>query len=415
MSSAADMEMRVDPPHSANPATTGIAVCLGTWCADATVEQLTPILKLLQAALGSRTASVIVAYPATNPQADAWQHEGFSMQPYAFDGNKPSLNTTTAASYRNMQDVMQTYKTSCGILLGAEAQTLHPDALRGMVDAVLDRNADVALPRYSVGSNEALINAALLYPLSRAIFGVKACFPFALDQVLSVRAAERMAVAAGQAAKASGGDAFVWPTAEAAAAGFIVAEITAGTRIFPIQPNTDLSLVLNLLGSSLFSEIEAKASFWQRTRPLQAMLSLDVVPAQHVTTEPVSSDEVAEMIESFRIAHGNLQEIWSLVLPPQTLLGLKRLSRMPNESFSMPDALWVRILYDFVLAYRLRTINRGHLLGTLTPLYLAWVASHILAAQTTDATNPPESLARAFEADKPYLVSRWRWPDRFNP
>ena len=25
------------------------------------------------------------------------------------------------------------------------------------------------------------------------------------------------------------------------------------------------------------------------------------------------------------------------------------------------------------------------------------------------------TVAAAFEADKPYLVSRWRWPDRFNP
>ena len=86
----------------------------------------------------------------------------------------------------------------------------------------------------------------------------------------------------------------------------------------------------------------------------------------------------------------------------------------------MPDSLWTRIVYDFILAYRLRTINRGHLLGALTPLYLAWVASHLVL--TSDA-NPdsvaPEdhiqTLAAAFEADKPYLVSRWRWPDRFNP
>ena len=26
-----------------------------------------------------------------------------------------------------------------------------------------------------------------------------------------------------------------------------------------------------------------------------------------------------------------------------------------------------------------------------------------------------QDLAVAFETDKPYLVSRWRWPDRFNP
>jgi hypothetical protein len=26
-----------------------------------------------------------------------------------------------------------------------------------------------------------------------------------------------------------------------------------------------------------------------------------------------------------------------------------------------------------------------------------------------------EQLCLQFEAEKPYLISRWRWPDRFNP
>jgi glucosylglycerate synthase len=68
------------------------------------------------------------------------------------------------------------------------------------------------------------------------------------------------------------------------------------------------------------------------------------------------------------------------------------------------------------LAYRLRTINRGHLLGALTPLYFAWVASYInILAAGTDAERSIETLAAVYEAEKPYLVSRWRWPDRFNP
>lgn len=122
------------------------------------------------------------------------------------------------------------------------------------------------------------------------------------------------------------------------------------------------------------------------------------------------------MLDAFRLAYGNLSEIWSLVLPPQTLFGLKRLSTTPAASFSMPDALWVRIIYDFILAYRLRTINRGHLLGALTPLYLAWVSSHVIrTSQGADSEALIAALASAFELDKPYLVSRWRWPDRFNP
>src|SRR5580698_4811159 len=83
---------------------------------------------------------------------------------------------------------------------------------------------------------------------------------------------------------------------------------------------------------------------------------------------------------------------------------------MPPENFRMPDTLWVRIVYDFMLAFRLRTINRGHLLGALTPLYLAWTASHLtLISKGTPPEKHIQDLAIAFETDKPYLVSRWRW------
>jgi hypothetical protein len=90
---------------------------------------------------------------------------------------------------------------------------------------------------------------------------------------------------------------------------------------------------------------------------------------------------------------------------------------------SIPSALFfIKIAYadgpsdTYQIPLAFRTINRGHLLGALIPLYLAWVASHINI--TASGTNPErhiEAVAAAFEADKPYLVSRWRWPDRFNP
>lgn len=122
------------------------------------------------------------------------------------------------------------------------------------------------------------------------------------------------------------------------------------------------------------------------------------------------------MIEGFRLAYTNLREIWSLVLPPNSLLGLKRLSVSDPAAFRIPENLWARIVYDFLLAHRLRTINRGHLLGALVPLYLAWVASYMNAtASLTDGESYVEAVAAAYEAEKPYLVSRWRWPDRFNP
>jgi hypothetical protein len=124
------------------------------------------------------------------------------------------------------------------------------------------------------------------------------------------------------------------------------------------------------------------------------------------------------MIESFQLGNRDLQEIWGLVLPPSTLVELRKLSRLPPGQFRVPDDLWVRIVYDFALGHHLRTINRDHLLRSMTPLYLAWVASYALDLETAGTTaleQRLERLAVAFESGKPYLVSRWRWPDRFNP
>ena len=106
------------------------------------------------------------------------------------------------------------------------------------------------------------------------------------------------------------------------------------------------------------------------------------------------------------------------ITKPVSLLELKHLARCEVEKFRMQDRLWARIVYDFALAHRLRTISRTHLIGALTPLYLGWVASYVqeTAAMSRDEiARRQEELARSFEGNKPYLVSRWRGPDRFNP
>jgi hypothetical protein len=84
----------------------------------------------------------------------------------------------------------------------------------------------------------------------------------------------------------------------------------------------------------------------------------------------------------------------------------------------MDDRLWARTIYDFILGHRLRVIARDHLLRSLTPLYLGWLTSFILAGR--DASESAigallERTCQAFEDEKPYLISRWRWPEQFRP
>jgi len=319
--------------------------------------------------------------------------------------------TLTAADFLSAYQLAGEHEARAILMLGPRSSSLQSTALRDLANAVLASSADLAISCYDLPPNAGLINSAILYPLTRSLFASRVRFPLAIDLGLSLRMAERLAAVAQKSMGLNQSDALLWPVNEAAVAAFVTSEVEVGPRATPQPAENDINAILASVTGSLFADIDVKAAFWQRVRYLPPPR----YPFPHAPSADAATD-ISPMLDAFRLAYTNLQEIWSLVLPPNTLLGLKRLSVTEGAEFRMPDSLWARIVFDFLIAYRLRTINRGHLLGALIPLYLAWVASHINI--TASGTNPErhiEAVAAAFEADKPYLVSRWRWPDRFNP
>ncbi len=389
------------PDSTSPPARPGTTVLV--LVASMPVEQLEAVLTNLTASFPAE--SLLIATPDTPPPAS---DPALRIIP------APASTTSwmlTAEDFVNAHQLAQTNEAHAILMLGPRSGSLRASALYDLANAVLSDSIDLAVPCYALSPNAGLVNSAILYPLSRALFVSRTRFPLAIDLGLSPRMAGRLATAAQRFISLNQGDAPLWPINEAAVAGFTPREFEAGTRDIPQPTEPDLNTILPLLTGSLFSDIDAKAPFWQRPRPLPPVRS-PILPA----SPSYATADIAPMLEAFHLAHTNLQEIWSLILPPNSLLGLKRLSVTGAAEFRVPESLWARIVYDFLLAYRLRTINRGHLLGALIPLYLAWVASHInIIASGASSESHIEAVAAAFEADKPYLVSRWRWPDRFSP
>ncbi len=321
-----------------------------------------------------------------------------------------------AADYATATRLAAEHHASVTLLLGNEA-ALDPAHLRELADSVRTNKVDLAVPRFHLGPTQGLVNAAILYPLTRALFTSDIHFPLPIDAAISPRMATRLATPTQHLNSIGQGEAFLWPVTEAAIAGLTVREIDAGSAA-PPAPSGDFNTLFNSVVGYLFADIDAKATFWQRARALPARTPSTARPlTQDAETSAQIQDQITEMIESFHLAHANLQEIWSLVLPPQSRLALKKLSVASPDEFAMEPALWARIVYDFALAFHLRTLNRGHLIGALTPLYLAWAASHLCAAGSdpTRSARDLDQTAAAFDSEKSYIVSRWRWPDRFNP
>jgi hypothetical protein len=402
-------------PHTV-PATGGLLISLAPHAPQSLEAALTNLALAFPDASSSAQRNIYVATPdAAHPAVAGKTFAGLHLLPYTPVAPSVAAFYLTAADYLNTFRIAQEHQATACLILGPESHSLSPAAIRGLAGEILSFSpaADLAIPRYRISSHDGLVNSAILYPVTRALYGARPRFPLALDLGLSMRLAERLATAAQSFLSTGQDDAILWPVAEAAIANWTITEIDGGSRVLPQPISADLNSVLSQIAGSLFNDINSKASFWQRGRVVHSPR-----PFAFVSTQPSSVPwpDITPMLEAFRLAYTNLAEIWSLVLPPNTLVGIKHLTLMQPAAFRMSDTLWTRILYDFALAYRLRTINRGHLLGALTPLYLAWVASHI---QLANSGTPPEQhideLATAFENDKAYLVSRWRWPDRFTP
>jgi len=308
-------------------------------------------------------------------------------------------------------------------LLGAQACGMvetHPESLSaedisGLLEPIISRDQDLVVAYYQRRKFDGLINIAIVYPLLRALYGKRVQWPMARDFSLSRPLVERCIAATAPGPARVSEVSPAWIVTEALSGGFQVCQAHLHARLEAAQPAADLSTVLARVLGPIFLEIERDASFWQKLRGSQPIPTFGAaVPL----TEESSPVDVSRMIESFQLGFRNLQEVWNLVLSPATIIGLKKMTRLAPEQFHMPDELWARIVYDFALGFRLRVINREHLLRALTPVYLAWVASYAREVQEAGEAGVEERIARlctVFEAEKPYFQSRWRWPDRFNP
>ncbi len=358
---------------------------------------------------------IAVAFPGSPQGGEQELATGVRLLPY--DPHSP-VNPQISwmpheGAYEALFALAAAHGANVCAVLHPDLKACVPEAISALIRPVLNHECELNMPVYPAGRFEGLLNLGILEPLSRALYGKRVQTPLAPDFAVSGDFARGMQRSTGshQASAAP----LLWPATEA-----VVRDRTIAETCLPVHHDfsaegIDLSTILTQILGPLFTDTERHAAVWQRVRGSQPV-TLYGIPVRAAGEEhPI---DPRPMVEAFQLGQRNLQEVWGLVLPPVTLLELKRLGRQTPETFKMPDDLWAKIVYDFVLAHRLRTIGRNHLLGALTPLYLGWVASYVReagGASESELTERRERLQRAFEAVKPYLLQRWRWPDRFNP
>jgi len=290
-----------------------------------------------------------------------------------------------------------------------------PRWIHALLDPVLEGGFDLVAPAYARGKLDGVMITGIVYPLTRALFGHRLRQPLGPEIVLSRRLADLLLHDEAWRADPANAAADLWVITKAIARECRMAQVYLGPRPRkPAQPADVPAALARVLGT-VFREMELHAHRWMRMRGSQPVPTFG---EERLPEDPGPPPAPGPLVSAFALGWQDLRRIWGEMLPPQTLLALQRIDREPPEAFRMPDALWARVVYDFAVGWRLKHMDREQLLRSMTPLYLGWVAgfvNEVAPLGPDEADARVERLCAAFEAEKPYLISRWRWPDRFSP
>jgi glucosylglycerate synthase len=388
---------------------------------DLDQETLITLCDSLRTLPGSPTVAALRNDHAGNPAQTSSASPEKSASPYLIpwppskidNPGTPVVNIATA--YQSVFAVSEQLNARACCVIASTIENAKPDWIRELVQPLMKDEFDLVAPQYALRKFEGLLNSSIISPLTRCLYGKRIRNPMGPDLGLSRRLFQKIGAERSTGAGGNNAHPVASITPTALCENLKVCQVHVGPRIYPPPDWTNISSVLAQVLSPTFLDMERYAACWQRTR---SSVPVPAFGQPVLLSQDTGTVDIRRMVESFQLGIRDLQEIWDLVLPPSTLLELRKLARLPLEQFRMPNELWVRVVYDFALAHRLRTINRDHLLGSMTPLYLGWVAGFARDAQAADATGLEqilERLAVAYESGKPYLMSRWRWPDRFNP
>ncbi len=299
---------------------------------------------------------------------------------------------------------------ACAVV-DSDLRSINPEWIDLLLRPVLHAGFDFVAPYYHRHKYDGTITNSIVYPLTRALYGYRVRQPIGGDFGISHGLMARYLQRKDWESDAARFGIDIWMTTIAMAEGFRICQSFLGAKLHdPKDPGAHLSTMLQQVVSSVFALMREYERVWKPKRGSEAV---DLFGFQFgVGLDPINVN-TERMLNSFRSACDQLGEIWSLVLHRDTLDEVLRLGgqvRKGAQSIRLEDELWVRIIMDFAVSHRDLPLERGNLLKSLPPLYLARVASFVDETREMTSEQVEERLERlclCFEQLKPYLLARW--------
>lgn len=295
------------------------------------------------------------------------------------------------------------------VVIEADLRSISSEWVELLLSPILNNYYDFVSPLYQRHKYDGAITNSIVYPLTRALYGRPVRQPIGGEFAFSGQYVKHLLETVEFDSDIARHGIDIWVTTTAIGSHFRICQSYLGSKVYEsARRQTDLSWLLTQVVTSLFYLMEKFESNWWNID--ESLPVPEYGKASSASVEPVYVD-LEGLVGGFRRGIANLIPVWRKFLGHECIEELEVLSDSSVTSFSFPADLWVRIVYEFALAYHHRVMHPEHLIKSLTPIYLGWNAGFVnksLNYESEEVEEIIEDICLEFARQKSFLKTRWR-------
>ena len=282
-----------------------------------------------------------------------------------------------------------------------------PDWLQRLIRPIYQDNFDLVCPIYRRQQFEGVLLRDLLYPMMRAIYGLRTREPYASEFAISgTLATDFISKETWKSEWCQLGPEIAL-TIAAVTGSYRVCQAFLGPKPQPDRSPRDLLTAMRRTVGAFFSSLDSTYPFWSSISGTQAIRTIG--PEWESGEEPLRVNR-KRLRDLFVTGVAELEPVYRSILSPATLNELQRIASLDSEQFEYSDTLWAKTVFEFAASYHKSVINRDHILQAMVPLYRGRTLAFLLANREgsgADMERSVEALCGEFERLKPYLLEAW--------
>jgi glycosyltransferase involved in cell wall biosynthesis len=313
------------------------------------------------------------------------------------------------SAFATIFDIAEALNVKVCIVVDSDLRSITPEWIKMLGEPVWKHNFGLVTPFYKRYKYDGTITNSLAYPVTRALYGQIIRQPIGGEFGMSGSLAKILSQEKFGDSDIARFGIDIWMTTTAINDGFRVCQSAMGVKLHDAKdPTASLAPMFEQVVGSMFSLMKKYEVKWKAQTGSQP---IDLFGEDIQDVKPVEFEvNYEQLIARFHKGAKKYEKIIKAILTQTNYSAIRKIIDECSLRPEIDDELWVKIVYDFAVAYNFGPISPKQTIEALVPLYFGKTANFVERTRYMSGTLAEaivEGLAEVFEDRKDYLVKTW--------